>query len=116
MSGALVPGKDVEWLSVPYSSLPDGVTANTTFDGKDLGFAVDGMIVVATDAFLADNPAAAKLFELAELDINDVSYQTILIANGEDSSDDFDRHVADWIEANRAAYDGWLDAARAAAK
>jgi ABC-type proline/glycine betaine transport system substrate-binding protein len=26
VSGALVPGKDVEWLDVPYTSLPDGET------------------------------------------------------------------------------------------
>ena len=74
------------------------------------------LLVVATDDFLADNPAAAKLFEMAELDINDVSYEIGLIANGEDSSDDIDRHVDEWIEANRAAYDSWLEAARAAAK
>ena len=33
VSGAPVPGKDVEWLDVPYTSLPDGVVAETTFDG-----------------------------------------------------------------------------------
>ncbi|MFY0310582.1 glycine betaine/L-proline ABC transporter substrate-binding protein ProX [Leisingera sp. D0M16] len=116
VSGALVPGKDVEFLAVPYSSLPDGATGDTTFNGKDLGFAVDSIRVVATDEFLAANPAAAKLFELAKIDINDISAQNKLIADGEDSSDDIDRHVDAWIEANRETYDGWLDAARAAAK
>ncbi|MEW2914679.1 glycine betaine/L-proline ABC transporter substrate-binding protein ProX [Leisingera sp. JC11] len=116
VSGALVPGKDVEFLAVPYSSLPDGATADTTFDGKDLGFAVDSIRIVATDEFLAANPAAAKLFELAKIDINDISAQNKLIADGEDSSDDIDRHVDAWIEANRETYDSWLDAARAAAE
>lgn len=116
VSGVLVPGENVEFLAVPYSSLPDGATAETTFHGKDLGFAVDSIRIVATDEFLAANPAAAKLFEVAKIDINDISAQNKLIADGEDSSDDIDRHVDAWIEANRESYDGWLDAARAAAK
>lgn len=116
VSGALVPGQDVEWLAVPYSSLPDGATAETTFGGKDLGFAVDSIRVVATDEFLEANPAAAKLFELASIGINDISIQNKKIADGEDSSEDIDRHVAEWIGANRAEYDGWLAAAREAAQ
>jgi glycine betaine/proline transport system substrate-binding protein len=115
VAGVLVPGENVEFLSVPYSSLPDGVKANTEFEGKDLGFAVDSIRVIATDAFLEANPAAAKLFEVASIDINDVSIQNKKISDGEDSSEDIDRHVDEWRSANRAAYDGWLVAARDAA-
>jgi glycine betaine/proline transport system substrate-binding protein len=113
VSGVLVPGDNVEWLSVPYTSLPDGVEAVTEFGGKNLGFAVDSMYVLARDEFLAANPAAAKLFEMASIDINDISAQNLLMTNGEDSSEDIDRHVNSWIEANRAEYDSWLAAARA---
>lgn len=116
VSGALVPGEDVEWVTVPYTSLPDGVEADTEFDGKNLGFAVDDIYVIATDQFLADNPPAAALFKAARIDVNDVSAQNKLMSDGEDSSDDIDRHVDDWIEAHRAEYDGWLDAARTAAE
>lgn len=114
VSGALVPGEDVEWLAVPYSSLPDGAVEETVFNGKDLGFAVDSIRVVATDDFLADNPAAKALFEIAVLDINDVSAQNKKVADGEDSSADIDRHVAEWIRSNKGTYDSWLAAARAA--
>lgn len=116
VSGALVPGRDVEWLSVPYTSLPDGATGDTEFNGKNLGFAVDSIRVVARNDFLTDNPAAQKLFEVARIDINDISAQNKMIADGEDSSDDIDRHVATWIDAHQADYDGWLAAARAAAE
>lgn len=116
VSGVLVPGENVEWLTVPYTSLPDGEEAETSFDGKNLGFAVDGIRVVANNQFLEENPAAHKLFELARVDINDISAQNKLIADGEESSADIDRHVDDWIEANRAEYDEWLEAARAAAE
>ncbi|WP_343116623.1 glycine betaine/L-proline ABC transporter substrate-binding protein ProX [Ostreiculturibacter nitratireducens] len=115
VSGAMVPGQDVEWLSVPYSSLPDGATGVTSFDGKELGFAVDSIGVVARNDFLSENPAAAKLFELAKIDINDISAQNKKIADGEDSSDAIDGHVAEWIAAHQAEYDSWLEAARAAA-
>ena len=113
VSGALVPGKDVEWLDVPYTSLPDGVEAETTFDGKNLGFAVDNMYILASDKFLADNPPAAKLLEQVKIDINDVSAENKLMTDGESSSEAIDKHVADWIAAHQADYDAWLAAARA---
>jgi glycine betaine/proline transport system substrate-binding protein len=116
VSGVLVPGENVEFLSVPYSSLPDGATAETTFNGKDLGFAVDSIRIISTDDFLAANPAAAKLFEVASIDINDVSGQNKKVADGEDNSDDIDRHVDEWIAANQDTYNSWLDMAREAAK
>ena len=114
VSGALVPGVDVEWLDVPHTSLPDGVVAETTFDGKNLGFAVDNMYVLATDKFLADNPAAAALLAAVKIDINDVSAQNKLMADGQANSDDIDKHVADWIASHQADYDAWLAAACAA--
>ncbi|MDX8535746.1 glycine betaine/L-proline ABC transporter substrate-binding protein ProX [Mesorhizobium sp. VK25A] len=116
VSGALVPGKDVEWLSVPYTSLPDGAKANTKFNGKNLGFAVDSERIVARNDFLKANPAARKLFEVAKISINDVSAENKLIADGEKSSADIDKHVDAWIKAHQADYGSWLKAARDAAK
>ncbi|MFZ1470620.1 MAG: glycine betaine/L-proline ABC transporter substrate-binding protein ProX [Paracoccaceae bacterium] len=115
VSGALVPGRDVEWLSVPYTSLPDGATGETTFKGKNLGFAVDNLRVVARNDFLAANPAAKALFEIAKIDINDISAENKQIAEGEDTSAAIDGHVDAWIKAHQAEYDGWLATARAAA-
>lgn len=116
VSGVLVPGKDVEWLSVPYTSLPDGAQANTEFNGRNLGFAVDNIGVVARNDFLEANPAARKLFEVAKLDINDISAENKLITDGEKTSADIDRHVDDWISAHKDLYDSWLAAARDAVK
>jgi glycine betaine/proline transport system substrate-binding protein len=115
VSGVLVPGKDVEFLAVPSTSLPDNAQANTVFDGKNLGFPVDSLRIVARNDFLKANPAAAKFFEVATIDINDVSAENKLIADGEKSSAAIDKHVDDWIKAHQAEYDGWLTAARDAA-
>ena len=106
----------MEWLSVPYTSLPDGAKANTEFDGKNLGFAVDNLRIVARNDFLKANPAAAKLFEVAKIDIKDISAENKLIADGEKNSADIDKHVETWIAAHRDAYDGWLKAARETVK
>ena len=116
VSGVLVPGKDVEWLEVPYSSLPDDRKDNTEFQGKNLGFAVNSLRVVANDKFLKANPAARKLFELAAIDINDVSAQNNKMQAGEDSEEDIDRHVAEWIAANQDAFDSWVKSAKEAGK
>lgn len=114
VSGVLVPGDNVEWLEVPYSSLPDGRKDNTVFDGKNLGFAVNSLRVVANSNFLEKNPAAHKLFEVAKININDVSAQNNKINDGEDSKADIARHVEEWIATNRQDFDAWLQAARSA--
>ena len=115
VSGELVPGRDVEFLSVPYTSLPDGATGETTYKGKNLGFAVDNLRVVARNDFLAANPAVKALFEVAKVDINDISIENKQIAAGEDTSVAIDGHVDAWIKAHQAEYDGCLATARAAA-
>ena len=115
VSGVLVPGKNVEWLAVPFSSLPDGRKANTSFNGKNLGFEVNTLRVVANNDFLAKNPAAAKLFEVATIDISDVSGQNNKMQKGENNISDIDRHVDEWVKANQATFDGWLEMARSAA-
>ncbi len=115
VSGVLVPGENVEWIEVPYSSLPDGRTDNTVYDGRELGFAVNELRVLANKDFLDANPAAAKLFELAKIDINDVSAQNNQMQRGEDSLEAIESHVEAWIEKNRDAFNGWIAAARDAA-
>lgn len=112
VSGVLVPGKDVEWLAVPYSSSPDGVKEETTYEGKDLGFAVNTIHIAANKAFIEKNPAAKAVFEVAKLDINDISAENGLIKDGEDKDKDIERHAADWIKKNQAMFDSWVKAGR----
>lgn len=116
VSGVLVPGKNVQWLEVPKTELPDGQDAPTTYEGKNLGFPVDSIRIIASNDFLQKNPAAAKLFELAVLNVNDVSEQNQRIQNGEDSLDDIEKHISEWIANNQSTFDGWVAEARAAAQ
>lgn len=117
VSGALVPDQDVVWLEVPFTSLPgDRNDAETKLpDGRNLGFAINDQMIVANKKWLAENPAAEKFFELVEIDVNDISAENMLMSNGEDSSDDIDGHVAAWIAAHQAEFDGWVAEAKAAA-
>ena len=98
----------------PNSSLPDDRTDNTEFNGKNLGFAVNSLRVVANDAFLKANPPAAKLFELAKININDVSAQNNKMQNGEDADEDINRHVDEWMAANQDEFNSWVEAAEQA--
>ncbi|WP_156492550.1 MULTISPECIES: glycine betaine/L-proline ABC transporter substrate-binding protein ProX [unclassified Oleiphilus] len=115
VSGKLVPGKDVVWLEVPFSSNPNGSDTKLP-NGKNYGFDINSERIVANKKFAEENPAAAKLFELASLSVNDVSAENMLIANGEDSQKQIRQHALNWIKANQATFDGWLEAARNAAK
>ena len=118
MSGVLVPGRDVEWLSVPFTSLPgERKDVDTTMpDGRNTGFAVNLVRIIANKDFLDKNPAAAKFFELAKIPINDVSAENGLIRDGEKTEADIKRHAKDWIQKHRAEFDSWLAEARKAAK
>jgi glycine betaine/proline transport system substrate-binding protein len=114
----LVPGKDVVWLEVPFSSQPGANAGKSTKlpNGKDYGFEVNNQQIVANKGFATAHPDAAKLFEIMKVDVNDINAQNLRMNEGEKSSDDIDRHVDAWIKANQKTYDGWLAQARAAAK
>ena len=118
VSGVLVPGKNVVWLQVPFSALPGERTdVNTALpDGSNYGFQANNQRIVANRAFAEANPAAAKLFEVMTLSANDISAQNLRMRDGENKPADIARHVSSWIQAYRSTYDGWLAAARAAAK
>tara|TARA_R110001592_G_scaffold61017_2_gene185828 strand:- start:580 stop:1569 length:990 start_codon:yes stop_codon:yes gene_type:complete len=115
VSGKLVPGKDVVWLEVPFSSNPNG--SDTALpNGKNYGFDINSQRIVVNKAFADSNPSAAKLFEVAKLPINDVSAENMLIANGEDSQKQIRQHALNWIKGNQSTFDGWLEVARKAGK
>ncbi|WP_419904402.1 glycine betaine/L-proline ABC transporter substrate-binding protein ProX [Kiloniella sp.] len=113
VGGVLEVGKDVEWLSVAKTDLPDGNNdVNTSFNGKNLGFAVDKVKTIASLDFVNKNPAAAKFLSLVSVSVNDISIQNLKMRDGEKSARDIDRHVDEWIAANRSTFDKWLNEAR----
>ncbi|PSN20420.1 proline/glycine betaine ABC transporter substrate-binding protein ProX [filamentous cyanobacterium CCP5] len=118
VSGVLEEGEDVTWLEVPYTSLPeeqgDVAEADTTVDGKNLGFAVDQEVILANQEFYDNNPAAAKLFELAQIPIDDVSAENLLMREGEDSPEDIRGHAEAWVAENQEIFDSWVEEAMAA--
>jgi len=118
VSGTLVPGEDVEWLSVPYTSLPgEREEVDTTLpDGRNTGFAVNTIRVIANKEFLDENPAARKFFELAKVPINDVSAENGLIRAGEKTEADIKRHAREWIADHQQEFDSWIEAAKEAAQ
>ncbi|EHJ9994655.1 glycine betaine/L-proline ABC transporter substrate-binding protein ProX [Vibrio parahaemolyticus] len=117
VSGVLVPGKDVVWLEVPFSSLPgERKDIDTTLkNGKNYGFEMNSMRIVANKEFTEKNPSAAKLFEIIKLNINDVSAQNMMMSQGKNSAADIEAHVNGWIKANQTTFDGWIEEAKKAA-
>ncbi|MEM6254910.1 MAG: glycine betaine/L-proline ABC transporter substrate-binding protein ProX [Cyanobacteria bacterium P01_D01_bin.156] len=116
--GVLKEGEDVTWLEVPYTSLPEEQgevsEADTSAEGKNLGFGVDQQVIVANQTFIDENPAAAKFFTLAKLPLNDVSAQNQLMEDGENSPEAIRGHAEAWVAENQAEFDGWVEASLAA--
>lgn len=108
--------KDVVWLEVPFTSLPkeQGTVSeeDTVVEGKNLGIAVDRIRILANNNFLADNPAAKRLFELISISLEDVNAQQKLVQGGETNGKDLRRHAEEWVKTNQEQFDGWLEEAR----
>ena len=119
-TGQLVPGTDVIWASVGN---PIPAQAGETLLPPDqcpaqpcaLGFIPNDIRVVARKEFLAQNPAAAKLFELVTIPVVDVVLQNLDYASGANSEADVRAAAAAWIQTNRTVVDDWLAQARLAA-
>ena len=118
VSGVLVPGEDVVWLEVPFSSLPGERSEVDTAlpDGTNYGFQANDQRIIANREFAEANPAAARLFEIMELSANDISAQNLLMREGQDSEEEIERHADAWIAAHQDQWNAWLDEARAAAE
>lgn len=112
VSSVLKPNEDVVWLEVPVTDLPEAqgelTAADTSLDGKNLGFPVDRMRIVASKKFLAANPSAKQLFELIEIPPEDINRESLLIKDGEDSEQDIRRHSSQWVEKNQELFDNWI--------
>jgi glycine betaine/proline transport system substrate-binding protein len=117
IGGVLVPNEDVVYLSVPHTDMPDGNNdVNTSVDGKNLGFAIDQIRSIMNKEFADENPAARTFVAAVNIPADAESAQNLKMERGEKSSKDINRHAADWVAANRATFDGWLDQARSAVK
>ncbi|MUM76675.1 glycine betaine/L-proline ABC transporter substrate-binding protein ProX [Pseudodesulfovibrio sp. F-1] len=123
----LKPGTDVMWINVPEilpSEAQKGAEDRMTVAGVegavsdpiDLGFVVSDIRIAANKKFLADNPAVRKFFEAFTLPLADINAQNARMNKGEKSQASIEKHVDEWIAANKATWDGWLQAARDAAK
>lgn len=119
VSQVLVFDRDVVFLEVPFTALADKPiregTERTTVNGKNLGFEINKIRVVANNEFLADNPAAKKWFELVTIPLEDVNQQNLKIHNGEKSLEDIRRHAEEWVSAHQAQVDAWIAEAMKAA-
>ncbi|ATU95302.1 glycine betaine/L-proline ABC transporter substrate-binding protein ProX [Phyllobacterium zundukense] len=115
VSAVLQPGKDVVWLNVKETALPEGETGNTTVEGLgNLGFTVNDQMVVANTAWVNKNLAAKKLFELVKVPIADINAENKLVNDGEKSNEQIMKHASDWISTNKSEWDKWIAEAKAA--
>ena len=129
---SLIPGDNAIWLSLGgVETMLDGSTPLgldysesdpaalgpefCTSDPCYTGWGAANIQVVANSAFLEANPAARALFEQVVIPPLDVTEQNIRYENGENTTSHVNNHAADWIKANRATVDEWLQTARDAA-
>lgn len=102
VNAVLEPGAEVRWLDAPG-------------EGR-YGFPVNTQRILVNRDFALANPAAMRLFEVANIPIADINQQNYEIHTGENTSEAIDKDVDAWIAEHRTEYDRWLAAARAATR
>lgn len=122
----LKPGEDVVWIEVPFLTLPpeqaDDISKAEVADVKGcvsnpckMGHPANDIRPVANTEFLDNNPAVRRLLEVASVPLEDINAQNAKMFAGEDSQQDIERHVDEWIAANQETFDSWIEQAKAAA-
>lgn len=118
-NGVMVPGRDVAWLPVPFSSLPgelaaqadDGIVGGVVGcldDPCNMGFPPNDIRAVANRQLLADEPAVAVLLDQFSIPLDDIAEQNALMFGGEDAESDIERHAVEWIDRQGSLIDQWL--------
>lgn len=112
----LRPGQEVVWLEVPNIPNATGDDDTRLPNGKNYGFQLNQQYILANKEWAEKNPAAAKLFSLMQVSIDDINAQNMRMRQGENSASDIQRHVDGWIKAHQKTFDGWIEQARRAQK
>ena len=116
IGSVLVPEKDTIWLEVPFTSFPEGVAkvteADTSLNGKNIGWPKTQQRIVANQKFLAANPIAKRWFELVKVPVADINEESLRIKNGENKPQDISRHAEEWVVNNQELFDSWIEEAK----
>ncbi len=123
--GVLKPGRDVVWIEVPDKAAPgktltdeDKTTAKNVEGCVEnpcrMGFAANDIRPVVNKAFLKANPAVAKLLDEVRIPLPDIYAQNAKMNDGENKQADIERQAQEWIDAHKAEWTKWIDAAKAA--
>jgi glycine betaine/proline transport system substrate-binding protein len=113
VSGKLVPGKDVVFLQVTHSANPNSGSTKLS-NGADYGFNVNSQKIVTNASVRTNHKDIAKLLEIMNINVNDVSGQNMLMANGQNKDSDIQRHINAWMKANASLVNKWVEEAKAA--
>lgn len=116
----LVVGEDVVWLEVSEVKLPPEIMEQDPDtileDGKNTGWDINRIRIVANNDFLAANPAAKRWFELVTVPLEDVNAQNLRVFEGEKSDEDVRGHAEEWVSSNQQQFDAWIEEALKAAE
>lgn len=104
------PGHEVTQIDVPHSASPDGNDTEQA-DGSNPGFEVNTIAFLGNKEFLAENPAARRLFELVQIPIADVNAVILRQHRGENSEEQIMEQAREWVAANEEQFAAWVDEA-----
>jgi glycine betaine/proline transport system substrate-binding protein len=91
------------------------ITKDTALpNGANYGFNVNAMRIVANKSVATKYPDVAKLFSVMSINVNDVSAENQLVAQGQSTPEDIQHHADSWIKSHQKTFDGWIAQAKAA--
>ena len=85
-------------------------------DPLKTGFVANDIDIVANKKFIEKNPPIKALFSVFSLPPKDINAQNARMHEGENSQEDIEKQVDEWISKNKDKWNFWLETARKAAK
>jgi len=118
VGAVLQPGSDVQWLTVPYTSLPQRpLTAeDTQMNGQNLGFPANQIQTLANAGFAQRHPVVRRWLELVEIPISDLNAEYRYMRRNDATPADIRDRAQDWIAQHERQVERWLERARNAAR
>lgn len=115
----LRPGKDLVWLQMRQTHLPDDqaesyrplpgvVGCAGGSDPCNIGWLPTIYYIAVNRGWAEDNPAAVSFFTAVQMHLKDRVEQNTRMANGENREADIRRHAERWIADNQQTFDKWI--------
>lgn len=112
ISDILRPNKDVVWLQVPFTALPNAseeqVSISMKLPARNYGFLINMQKIIANHQLISRYPEISRLFSQIRLSVHDVNKQNRIMYLEKHQISDIDQYTDAWINKHHRQFNNWV--------